>query len=94
MTYRIDSSVPVPEFRGSSWRTVYPFGRMLVGDSILVEPGKAVTAAASARQFARRHAGWKFTSLREAGGMRIWCVRVPQKLDELPLRVVNRLGDW
>ena len=94
MKYLIESSVAVPEFRGRAWNTVYPFASMAVGESILVEHGKSESVVRAAQGFAKRHRGWKFTCRKDGGGMRVWCVQKPAKCDELPLRLVNRLGNW
>ena len=89
MTYRIDSSVPVPECKG-----VYPFGRMKVGDSIWVVMRWGKSAVRSSHGFAKRHPGWGFTARREGDGVRIWCVECPQTVGKLPVRLVNKLGAW
>ena len=66
----IEKNVPMPATRQGR-RTRYPFGKMEIGDSILVEsvPRKAIQSAAS--YFGRRRK-WQFITKKEGDGARVW----------------------
>lgn len=72
MTVRIEKGHPIPTARR------YPFKQMQVGDSFFIEnhPNRVSAAAAC---YARRHAGYKFRTLkvREAGRSGTRCWRIP-----------------
>lgn len=73
----IESGIPAPTGRAG-----YPFNAMGAGDSFLVEAEageaskKVITSiGASARNFARKNPGTKFSTRTVEGGVRCWRVQ-------------------
>ena len=68
--FKIEKGVPVPPRNGGRGAPEkYPFSSMEVGDSFL-----APEKAQSSTQSAGKRLGMKFTSRKEADGVRIWRV--------------------
>lgn len=69
--FQIDTGVAMP-----TGRTKYPFGDMLVGDSIrFAKENQANSARVSALRYVRTHApGWQFQLRKVEDGWRLWRV--------------------
>jgi len=68
----IEKNILIPEARRGKF-PIYPFGEMVIGDSILVKGdwNKIDSAKAASRAYGKRH-GMKFRTMQVSGGVRIW----------------------
>lgn len=77
-SYRIDQGVPMP--RPQTGRPKYPFRKMEVGDSFLVEcedgdSGSVMNGLTSCIRWATYKTGFKFAQRMVRGGVRVWRTR-------------------
>ena len=73
---KIDSSIPLPNTRGTASEDRFPFRSMAIGDSFLLT-GQDLRKLNSERTLALRYAGKcgiKATSRSVEGGIRVWRV--------------------
>jgi hypothetical protein len=64
--FKIEKGVPMPKRRGRL--SLYPFGKMSVGDSIFLP--KIRNASNLTQRFRKK--GWKFSARTVNGGVRVW----------------------
>lgn len=72
----IEHNIPIPT-KAKKTR-VYEFGNMKVGDSLFVEGKSGVSMRSAAVFFKKDHPGWDYTSREMDGGVRLWCISVPE----------------
>jgi len=68
----LEKNILIPEVRKGRF-PIYPFGKMVIGDSILVKGdwNKIDSAKAASRAYGKRH-GMKFRTMQVDLGVRIW----------------------
>jgi len=74
---KIDKGIPIPFVRTYNKR-VYPFRDMEIGDSFFINR-KRTTVAAAAVNYAYLHPEYKFTTVVEGEGTRVWRIEAPKK---------------
>jgi len=72
----INKNIPIPPIHVGKY-PLYPFGRMEIGDSILVrgDRRKIDSAKAASRAYGKRH-GMRFRTMQVDTGVRIWRIEL------------------
>ena len=69
--FEIEDNVEIPPRCGRS-KSKYPWAKMKVGQSFFVPDGSQPSLSATAIGYSYRHPEMKFTTAKEAGGVRVW----------------------
>lgn len=72
---KIEKGVPIPHRRGSGPTEKYPFSKMKIGDSFLVQGDKDSSAIRVTASAAGRRLKFTFTVHRGEDGYRIWRIK-------------------
>lgn len=70
--FKIEKGIPVS--RATHAKPIYPFGKMVPGDSFLVPQAKTLSVRVCATRFGKLHPGFKLVTRRTPEGTRCWCL--------------------
>jgi hypothetical protein len=69
----IENNIPPPLDRRQPGNLTYPWAKMNIGDSIVVNADHITRARGAANQFKKYHRDWNYvTRLQPDGSLRIW----------------------
>lgn len=68
----IVTNIPMPSDTRAGRKAIYPFADMSVGSSFSMDAADRARLTMAAKQWARRHPGWKYVIRQTEDKVRIW----------------------